>query len=493
MADYYPLIARAVTGLEKNTGEARRALYERARTALVTQLRGTTPPLSESEITRERLGLEEAIRKVEAEAAKRVRSETPRPLPERPRSDAAFQPRGPAAPAPPPADEGPRAGNGPSNTEQANPEAAALRAPARNRPPGDRASPRDDRMKGFRDVVAEAEELGNATAQASKSAREAFAAVPSPTPEFERIEPHVEPEGFRPVRAPGPRNEPVLPPGGEREAPANGRGIADEHERTVRPPRSYHGLIKPALIVLVIALIAGIGYWQRDAITGLYQSMRGSSTPPVRETAPATRPKIADRIGPGAQSDTRTQPGQPVAPVAQRVVLYEEDTSDPNGKRYVGSAIWKTENVSPGPGLAPELAVKADIEVPERRLTATFSIRRNTDQALPASHTIEVTFALPADFQPGGIQNVPGVLMKQAEATRGVPLAGLAVKVTTGFFLIGLSAVDGDVQRNIQLLKERAWFDIPVVYNNGRRAILAIEKGTPGERAFEDAFRAWGN
>ncbi len=81
--------------------------------------------------------------------------------------------------------------------------------------------------------------------------------------------------------------------------------------------------------------------------------------------------------------------------------------------------------------------------------------------------------------------------MKQAEQTRGIPLAGLAVKVTTGFFLIGLSAVDADVQRNVQLLKERAWFDVPVVYNNGRRAILAMEKGTPGERAFEQAFAAW--
>ena len=38
MADYHPLIARAVAGLEKNTGENRRALYERARTALVAQL-----------------------------------------------------------------------------------------------------------------------------------------------------------------------------------------------------------------------------------------------------------------------------------------------------------------------------------------------------------------------------------------------------------------------------------------------------------------------
>src|SRR5579871_4493494 len=74
MADYYPLIARAVSGLDANaTGEQRRALYERARTALIAQLRGVTPPLSESEITRERLTLEEAIRKVEQEAAQRAR------------------------------------------------------------------------------------------------------------------------------------------------------------------------------------------------------------------------------------------------------------------------------------------------------------------------------------------------------------------------------------------------------------------------------------
>src|SRR5437588_12396049 len=75
MADYYPLIARAVAGLEKNTGDARRALYERARTALVAQLRSVTPALSESDVTRERLALEEAVRKVEAESARQNRVE----------------------------------------------------------------------------------------------------------------------------------------------------------------------------------------------------------------------------------------------------------------------------------------------------------------------------------------------------------------------------------------------------------------------------------
>ena len=76
MADYYPLIARAVGGLDKNTGEIRRALYERARSALVNPLRSVDPALNESDVTRERLALEEAIRKVEAEAAKRSSSDT---------------------------------------------------------------------------------------------------------------------------------------------------------------------------------------------------------------------------------------------------------------------------------------------------------------------------------------------------------------------------------------------------------------------------------
>src|SRR5258708_14701172 len=74
MADYYPLIARAVAGLDKNTGDARRALYERARAALVAQLRGVTPALDESDVTRERLALEEAVRKVEGESARQSTS-----------------------------------------------------------------------------------------------------------------------------------------------------------------------------------------------------------------------------------------------------------------------------------------------------------------------------------------------------------------------------------------------------------------------------------
>ncbi len=78
MAEYYVVVAKAIAGLEKNTGEGRRAIYERARSALVSNLRGMNDPkLTEAEITQERLSLEEAIRKVEAEAARRGRDPMP--------------------------------------------------------------------------------------------------------------------------------------------------------------------------------------------------------------------------------------------------------------------------------------------------------------------------------------------------------------------------------------------------------------------------------
>jgi hypothetical protein len=178
--------------------------------------------------------------------------------------------------------------------------------------------------------------------------------------------------------------------------------------------------------------------------------------------------------------------------VAQKVVLYDEDPSDPKGKQYVGSVIWRTEPIKATGNQKADIAVRADIEIPDRKFKMTMSFRRNTDSSLPASHTAELTFMLPPDFSGGGVSNVPGILMKSNEQARGTPLAGLAVKVTDGFFLVGLSNVDADRSRNMQLLKERSWFDVPLVYVNQRRAIIAIEKGAPGERAFNDAFAAWG-
>jgi hypothetical protein len=515
MADYYPLIARAVAGLEKNTGDARRVLYERARAALVAQLRGVSPALNESDVTRERLALEEAIRKVEAEAA-RKRAAPPssggptakvRPPAASRWNEARSWDTPPAAPEPPPRPPEPPRRPAPlplepsearfdEQAEPPPPEAEAAPPPrARLRPPPDRRSLLDAGLKDFRGVISEANELGDASARASQSARDTFAAVPDPvsdyqhSPDMQMLESSSHPD-FPSEQM----EEPSFPRDDSRPLPPRMRAPQSApDEGDVRAPRrSYREFIKIAIALLIVCSIGGLTAWQWPNMVALYRYLRTPATevavePPV---APP-RTKIPDRVEPGGQPNTAQSNAAPGAAVAQRVVLYEEDPADPAGKRYVGSAIWRTETVSPGPNQPPELAIRADVEIPDRKIAMTWSLRRNTDANLPASHTIEIMFKLPTDFAGGSISNVPGILMKQAEQTRGVPLAGLAVKVTNGFFLIGLSAVEADRERNIQLLKERSWFDIPVVYANNRRAILALEKGTPGERVFADAFAAW--
>jgi hypothetical protein len=70
MADYYSLLARAVSRLPSKTDEAtRHAIYERARTALQESLRTLDPPISEAELANAQFALEAAIRRVEQDVA----------------------------------------------------------------------------------------------------------------------------------------------------------------------------------------------------------------------------------------------------------------------------------------------------------------------------------------------------------------------------------------------------------------------------------------
>jgi hypothetical protein len=355
----------------------------------------------------------------------------------------------------------------------------------------DNSIPQAPGMRGFRDITADADDLGRAAAQASRAARKTYANVPSPSPEFDRLEPSLENRDGE-LEAPYSYDESLAE--AERYAPQppvpRARIGGDRDREAKRPSRIGAAFpFKSAIAIGVVLILAGAGIlWGKsavNAVSGLFKSQPAVEAP-KDNSASLSKPKIADRVGQPSSQDQ-------VAPVAQRVVLYDEDPSDPKGKQYVGSVIWRTEQIKAAGGQKPDIAVRADIDIPDRKFKMTMSFRRNTDPSLPASHTAELTFILPPDFSGGGVGNVPGILMKSNEQARGTPLAGLAVKVTDGFFLVGLSNVDADRARNIQLLKERSWFDVPLVYTNQRRAIIAIEKGAPGERAFNDAFAVWGD
>jgi hypothetical protein len=183
--------------------------------------------------------------------------------------------------------------------------------------------------------------------------------------------------------------------------------------------------------------------------------------------------------------------GDAGAGVAQRAVLYEEDPDKPNGLRFTGSTVWSSDAAPSGTGAPPEIVVRARIVVPDRAMTLIWELRRNGDAQLSASHLVGLTFVLAPNRPHGGIGNVPGLLAKSTEEKRGAPLAGLTVKVTDDYFLIGLSSEPANYQHNMALLKEQSWFDLAIVYGDGRRAILAFEKGPTGTRAIEAALAAW--
>jgi hypothetical protein len=221
--------------------------------------------------------------------------------------------------------------------------------------------------------------------------------------------------------------------------------------------------------------------WRRTVLIGLGTSALGL-LPARLHVAGAATPDDSTRI---ARPDTKT------AADAARAVLYEEDPGDRKGKRFSGTVRWSLDTEPTGGNPTPDTMVRAGVAIPERQLTLNWTLRRNRDRSLPATHTIDLKFAVADEFSHGGIENVPGLLMKQGEQTRGTPLKGLSVKVTEVYFLVGLSAAEGDRGVNLQLLREREWFDVPIVYRDGRRAILAFEKGAAGARAFRKAFAAW--
>jgi hypothetical protein len=63
MADYYSVIANAISRSSSQTDEARRAIYERARTALREALRDYEPPL----LANEQVALEATVCRLEVD------------------------------------------------------------------------------------------------------------------------------------------------------------------------------------------------------------------------------------------------------------------------------------------------------------------------------------------------------------------------------------------------------------------------------------------
>ena len=465
MADYYPLLARALDALPDRTPAMRKAVYERARNALIGQLRSLDPPLPEADIDLERRALDNAIARLESDYG------MPPPAPELSQPSAAA-----VQPAPPPPDP-----------EPAPPPEAAVLEPE---PPPD-ATP---------------------------------FLPPAPPPSFLPKPPLEEPrEAAVPItarKAKGPEPTPEAPP--ETVAPtvamddsvaANDAGSGRQRPRidVVAPRSGRSRLLRNAFVgtvlTVVIGLIAVAAFLLRDKPANL-QSGSAETADAQQEGADT---KFADRIGgepnpkapppavaPGTeqtgQRSSATPPSQPGIAVAQRAILIEENTTAASAAPIstAGRVIWRLDSVPGEQGQPLETAITATVAVPEAGLSLVMTIQRNLDQTLPASHTINLAFTTTgAEGEKRSVQDIGLLQAKDDENGRGSPVSGLPVRVRENLFLIGLSSLRADVDRNTDLLLHKPWFDIAIRYASGQRAVLNFEKGTAGAQVIQDAFDQW--
>ncbi|MEM6460681.1 MAG: hypothetical protein AAF724_02055 [Pseudomonadota bacterium] len=211
------------------------------------------------------------------------------------------------------------------------------------------------------------------------------------------------------------------------------------------------------------------------------------------ESLAAVQPAPVDTptVEPGDQATAPGQASTPSPLVSQKMFLYEERLGQQAPAAEQGTVIWNIVRESPGDELPPEPAIEAQINVPAKGISAIMTIKRNADQSLPASHLIEIVFALTEQFEGEGIGAIQNFAMKQTEQDTGDSLIAVPAKITDSFFMIALNDYVEAVDLNLRLLRERNWIDLPVSYGNGRRALLTMEKGSSGAEVFNQVIRAW--
>jgi hypothetical protein len=220
----------------------------------------------------------------------------------------------------------------------------------------------------------------------------------------------------------------------------------------------------------------------------------GEGTSLAAQNVKAANPAAqADAAAPAAVQEGQPSPSAAATvPVGQKAFFYEERTGQEASTAETGAVVWSEIQQSPGNDLPPEPAIRADVTIPQNGMKLRLTIQRNADKSLPASHLVELVFTLPDGFRGGSIDNVQRVAFKDTEQVAGDPLIAIPAKIADNFFIVALNDATNAVATNLSLMQREEWIDIPMTYRTGRRALITLEKGVPGDKVFEDVLKAWG-
>ena len=197
-----------------------------------------------------------------------------------------------------------------------------------------------------------------------------------------------------------------------------------------------------------------------------------------------------DPIHPVAPVPTESSAASPTAaPTGARASMLIASADDPqNPVVSLGSTVWTL--IPAASGQPATVAVEAEADIPDLKMHATMTLRKNTDPTLQATHTIDLKFSFTEGAPIAGFKDVGLPQMRKEDSTAAEALASVKVKISDVYFLIALAKGDSGT-RNLDLMQTRAWFDFPLLLNDDRIAKIVFQKSPEAEAMLDKAFDAW--
>lgn len=197
-----------------------------------------------------------------------------------------------------------------------------------------------------------------------------------------------------------------------------------------------------------------------------------------QSAAPATAPPEAS-----------SAPTTPAAPAGRAAMLVASADNPQKPAVSLGSTVWSL--IPPSPGQPATVGVKAEADIPDLKMHATMTLRKNTDPTLQATHTIDLKFSFAPGAPIAGFKDVGLPQMRKEDSTAAEALTSVKVKISDTYFLIALAKGESDIARNLDLMQTRSWFDFPLLLNDDRIAKVVFQKSPEGQTMLEKAFDAW--
>jgi hypothetical protein len=217
-----------------------------------------------------------------------------------------------------------------------------------------------------------------------------------------------------------------------------------------------------------------------------------TATPQAPASGPQPNQSATQSAPPtSSEADAASQPAaQSPVPSAGRAAMLIASADNPQKPAVsLGSTVWSL--IPPAPNQPATVAVKAEADIPDLKMHATMTLRKNTDPTLQATHTIDLKFSF-ADGAPiTGFKDVGLPQMRKEDSTAAEALTSVKVKISDTYFLIALAKGEADTARNLDLMQTRTWFDFPLLLNDDRIAKVVFQKSSEGQAMLEKAFEAW--